>query len=228
MRNENSPPRQPSAEKVARFRGRVLEWWQVHGRHFFPWRRCSATTYEKILAEVLLQRTRAETVSLFFDSFLRRFPSWTDLADAQIEELQVRLRPVGLWRRRASSLKALAVEVSRRDGRFPKGRVEIEKLPGVGQYIASAIIVFCDESAEPLLDVNMARVLERYFGPRKLADIRYDPYLQKLSKRLVSKANPAEVNWAVLDLAALVCKTGIPLCKSCPVMAGCRFARETQ
>lgn len=29
----------------------------------------------------------------------------------------------------------------------------------------------------------MARVLERYFGPRKLADIRYDPYLQDLATR---------------------------------------------
>ena len=31
----------------------------------------------------------------------------------------------------------------------------------------------------------MARVLERYFGPRNLADIRYDPYLQELAHKVV-------------------------------------------
>lgn len=38
---------------------------------------------------------------------------------------------------------------------------------------------------EPLVDVNMVRVLERFFGPRKLADIRYDSYLQTLARQVV-------------------------------------------
>ena len=44
--------------------------------------------------------------------------------------------------------------------------------------VANAILLVCHEQPEPLLDSNMARVIERVFGPRKLADIRYDPYLQ--------------------------------------------------
>jgi len=63
----------------------------------------------------------------------------------------------------------------------------------------------------------MARVLERYFGPRKLADIRYDPYLQKLAHRVVDCEAPAAVNWAILDLAALVCKARGPRCSQCPL-----------
>ena len=93
----------------------------------------------------------------------------------------------------------------------------------VGQYIASAVLLFCHDQPEPLLDVNMARVLERYFGPREFADIRYDPYLQSLARKVVSCRRPAQMNWAILDLAALVCRTHSPRCGECPVAKGCRY-----
>jgi adenine-specific DNA glycosylase len=53
--------------------------------------------------------------------------------------------------------------------------------------------------------VKLARVLERVFGPRRLSDIRYDPYLQDLALRIVQHKDPARINWAFLDLAAMIC-----------------------
>ena len=73
----------------------------------------------------------------------------------------------------------------------------------------------------------MARVLERFFGPRKLADIRYDPYLQTLARRVVNTENSLQVNWAILDLGALVCKNGAPLCLQCPLRAKCEFYQQS-
>ena len=71
----------------------------------------------------------------------------------------------------------------------------------------------------------MARMLERYFGPRKLADIRYDPYLQALATRVVTCRDPAAMNWAILDLAATVCKIREPLCPDRPLRKGCKDYR---
>lgn len=111
-------------------------------------------------------------------------------------------------------------------GRFPTTREEIESLPGVGQDIANSVMMFCFNQAYPLVDVNMARVLERYFGPRKLADICFDPFLQLLAKRVVDCTKFREVNWAVLDLAAQVCKARSPLCPSCPLISGVPFCDQ--
>jgi A/G-specific adenine glycosylase len=111
-----------------------------------------------------------------------------------------------------------------RRGRFPKRRNEIEELPGIGQYIASAILLFSSGAKEPLLDVNMARVLERCFSPRKLVDIRYDPWLQALARMVVDHKQSAEINWAVLDLAAAYCSTRQPDCVACPLRKCCRYA----
>ncbi len=214
----------PSKARVAEFRGRLLSWYRAQGRHF-PWRRRSASRYELVVAEVLLQRTRAETVAGFFRSFVRRYPSWRALARATEPEMEEFLKPIGLWRRRARSLVALARAVGARGGRFPRRREEIENLPAVGQYVANAVELFCHGLARPLLDGNMARVLERVFGPRKLADIRYDPYLQALAREVVDADSAREVNWAVLDLAALVCRGRAPRCGECPVLGVCREGR---
>ena len=116
--------------------------------------------------------------------------------------------------------------MAKRNGQFPKTRNEIEKIPAIGQYIANAVLMFCHNQPQPLLDVNMARVLERFFGPRQMADIRYDPYLQKLARDVLPRKNFKEFNWAILDFAALVCKKRNPLCNQCCLNKQCSFYKN--
>lgn len=205
----------------------MLQWWKRSKRDF-PWRRQEATKFHRIVSEILLQRTRAETVAAFWPYFLERFPTWNSIAEAEQEEIERMLKAIGLHKQRTPRLKSLAEKIVGAGGEFPRIRTEIESLPGIGQYIANAILLFCFGERQPLLDVNMARVLERYFGPRKLADIRYDPYLQKLSLALVSCNSVIYVNWALLDLGALVCTSRNPDCKACPLSRHCRYVLENK
>jgi A/G-specific adenine glycosylase len=92
----------------------------------------------------------------------------------------------------------------------------------MGQYITNAFELFILKRASPLLDVNMARVLERYFGKRKLSDIRYDPYLQTLANKIVDHQYSKEINWSILDLGSLICKKTNPLCNNCPLESKCK------
>ncbi len=206
-------------------RRKLRTWFQKHGRPF-PWRRPGHSLFEAVLAEVLLQRTRAEKVASFFDVFVARFPTWEAIGQANEQEIGEFLKPIGLWRRRAASLAALSRTMVERGGIFPATREEIESLPGVGQYIANAILMFAHGKAEPLLDVNMARVLERVFGPRKLVDIRDDPYLQGVSRAVIRGKHASELNWAFLDLAAKICTISNPRCDVCPIARCCRYATE--
>jgi len=214
-----------SRQVAAKARHALLTWYAAHGRDF-PWRKDEATLYQVVLAELLLQRTRAETVAAFFDLFTTRFPSWESIAASTVDEIGGYLKPIGLWRRRAASLHALAQEMVARGGEYPRSREEVESLPAVGQYIANAILLFSRGRAEPLLDVNMARVLERVFGPRKLVDIRDDPHLQSVSRVVVRGKQAARINWAILDLAAKVCTIRNPRCNECPLKRVCRYATQ--
>ncbi len=211
--------------KILAFREKLTKWYPEGGR-MFPWRKPGATIYEIIISEVLLQRTKAETVARFFPSFIRKYSSWRKLSRATDEQLQAYLKPIGLWRRRAAVIRKLSFEMTKRNGHFPREPKEIETLPGIGQYIRNAIMIFCNGQNYPLLDTNMARILERYFGPRDLADIRYDPYLQDLASRVVQDTDPKMINWAILDLAATICKIRNPACIKCPLKHGCRYQEE--
>lgn len=213
----------PNSRRIQAARRRLLLWYGASGRTFI-WRRKSASEYVKIVAEVLLQRTQAGTVDRFFRRFLKAYPSWRALAAANIGDLEGLLKPIGLWRRRAESLNALATARNAMR-QFPADRQLLEQLPGVGQYVANAIELIVFHRAVPLVDSNMARVVTRYFGPGSLADIRYDPWIQGIAGRLVADEKALEINWAILDLAATICRPRSPNCLACPLASHCLHAR---
>lgn len=216
--------RQSPAPAQARVIRRALVAWYLKNGRQFPWRRKNASVYRKIVVEVLLQRTQAATVAAFFGTFITRFPSWRSLAETPAHEIGEYLKPLGLWKRRGESLSALATRMTELNGRFPKERQNIEQLPGVGQYIASAVLLFVHGKSEPLLDVNMARVLERLFGSRTLVDLRYDAHLQSISRTIVRGKHSQQLNWAFLDLAAGICLPRNPKCRICPLRRWCPSA----
>lgn len=232
MRSFRRPARMSSADpltrgekrKLTRLRSDLLKWAGENGRDF-PWRSAGASTYERIVVEVLLQRTTASAVANFYPAFVGRFPGWETLAAASPGDLELFLKPLGLWRRRAASLLGLARYAVSVSGEFPRGAASHAQIPAVGQYVSNAISMFQHGAQSPLLDVNMARVIERFVRPRRLADIRYDPWLQAAAHWLVRGEHPARINWAVLDFAAIVCKARTPLCPSCPVNSRCRYFR---
>lgn len=116
------------SSEIRDFRRRILNWYKSHGRSF-PWRERDAVPFQQVVAEVLLQRTRAETVAGFYREFFARYPSWSTLAKARSSALETFLTPIGLWRRRASSLRMFAKAVVNLGEVLPDDRASLEALP---------------------------------------------------------------------------------------------------
>ena len=162
----------------------------------------------------------------FYPQFIIDFPSWKSLADAELMDIEQYLVPIGLYRQRAKRLHNLAKEMVIRNGRLPTDRKELESIPFMGQYIANAVELVVFNQPSPLVDVNMARVIERFFGPRKLSDIRYDPYLQSMAYQIVEHADTKIINWAILDFAALICTASRTMCTSCIINNACTYFKK--
>jgi A/G-specific adenine glycosylase len=192
----------------------LLRWYAEHGRHF-SWRDPRASVYQRVVVEILLKQTRAPAVERIWSAFFASFPEWAALAEAHTSEIEAVIRPLGLWRQRAEALRSLASIMRSRE--FSTEPDELHALPGVGDYVASAILLFAHQQRRPLLDVNMARVLERLFGTRRQADIRRDKALRALATSLVDHQECATLNWAVLDLGAVVCAARTTSCARCPL-----------
>ncbi|MFD2582485.1 hypothetical protein ACFSR6_08300 [Pedobacter vanadiisoli] len=214
-------------ERIKYFQGKLLAWWKDHGRHF-PWREEFLSDYELIIAEILLQRTKAETIANYYKIFLESYPSWQSLAAARESDLAFLLKPIGLYNQRAKRISALAKSMKQRGFIIPHDRTLLDEIPFMGQYIANAVELLIYNQAKPLLDVNMARVLERYFGPRQKADIRYDPYLQSLAHEILVDVNAKEINWAILDFAALICQSRTPKCLTCSLSINCKYYKNNK
>jgi len=221
------PPR--SIRRRLVYMSEVLNTWGAAHCRQFPWRRqLTPDPYRSVVVEILLQRTTASKVAEYYDTFFTRFPDWQALAGAERKGLEGCLEPLGLHVRRSVVLNRLGLAMMRRKGRLPHTRESLESLPGVGQYVASAVLLCVFGRPEPLIDTNMVRILERVFGPRRLADIRHDPVVQRRARYLVrASANPLLTNFAVLDLAAAVCRPGRPECSQCPVVDICDYARRS-
>lgn len=212
--------------KATWFRRRLRSWFKKNKRHF-PWRETTRTPYEVLIAEIMLRRTKAGTVAQFYPAFLKKYPDFPHLAKANTRSLQKIIKPLGLWRQKAPVFLAVAKAVAENNGQLPSTREELESFSHIGQYISSVILTTFHGKAEPFIDVNTARVVDRFFGPRKLVDIRYDPYLKAISKEIVkNKRESLQLNWAILDFAAIVCRAVKPLCMKCPMKDKCLYTQK--
>lgn len=224
LSSNRSKQRPPEQSKILWFQRRLASWFTDNKRDFV-WR-ASSQPYLLCVSEILLQQTAANRVAEVIIPFIERFPDWETLAVADITEVQELIFPLGIHRRRASTLVALAEELVKA-GSMPTTRDGLERLPGIGQYIASVLLVTLQHRREPFLDVNMARVIERFFGPREMADIRCDPYLQILARKVVNVEDALSANWMILDFAALVCMKNRPRCSTCLLAPRCVYRCKT-
>ena len=209
-------------EKILHLQSFLLHWFAGEGRSF-PWRNSSASNYEIILAEILLQRTKAGTVAKYLPLFLKKYPSWEILSEATETDLQHSLLPFGLNNLKAKRLWMLAQEVKNLNGRLPDKKDEVRELSLFGQYTLNAFELFVLRRPAPLLDVNMARFLERYFEPKTLKDYRYDKKLIQLAVAVTNHQKSKEINWAILDFASLVCIKRNPRCGACALFNTCTY-----
>jgi A/G-specific adenine glycosylase len=80
-------------------------------------------TYRYIIAETLLQRTKAETVAKFYPGFIERFPNWEAINSTHQRTISSYLKPIGLYKQRAARLKKLAKEMVILKGRLPNRKL---------------------------------------------------------------------------------------------------------
>ena len=210
---------------VEEFRKRVIAWYEEHGDKHLPWRR-TRDGWAVLVASLLLRKTTVAQVVGVYEEFLKRFPSPQSLLSASEDDVKSIIRPLGIEHQRAKHLKELAKAlVERFGGKVPCSKEELKRLPGIGDYVASEVLLRVCGRPEPLLDRNIIRVIERVFGVTSVKKRPHtDPELWSFARELVPK-RPEEAekfNFGVLDFARKVCRARKPHCAECPLRDLCR------
>lgn len=216
-----------SPNSLRDFHDSLLAWFEQAQREF-PWR-SRTNPYAILVAEKLLQQTAArDAVVQAYERILSRYPAPHHLARAHMADIENIVRPLG-FAYRAKELHDLAQAlVARHGGEVPSSLMDLLALPGVGDYIARAVLSFAFNRDVPIVDTNISRFLYRLYGIQgtQPANPARKKILIELAAALVPQGRSKEYNLAVLDLCAEVCKPVKPLCLDCPIQKYCTYATK--
>jgi A/G-specific adenine glycosylase len=206
---------------VARVQQRLLAWYD-EGHRALPWRE-TRDPYRILVSEMMLVQTTVAAVLPYYERFLTRFPDVSALAAAQETEVLKCWEGLGYYRRARQLHAAARAIVGRHGGTFPDDPDAIRALPGVGRYIAGAILSFAFDQAAPIVEANTQRVLARWLALREdLKTAAAQARLWDAAQRLVPETGAGRFNQAFMELGAVVCIPRAPLCLVCPLAAQCQ------
>jgi DNA (cytosine-5)-methyltransferase 1 len=207
---------------AARFQELILGWGRQNRREF-PWRIEKVSPYQVLISEMLLRKTRAESVVPIYSDFMKRYPNPAALAEVEPAEIEALLKPIGLSKVRAKALRELGERlIESHAGEVPSDVNELMRIPHVGRYAANATLLFARNERRPIVDENVQRVLNRVFDVPKAVEIHKADHLWEICEKLLPSQNPREFGWALLDFAAAVCCPGNPRCQGCPLTTICK------
>ncbi len=138
---------------------KILEWY-ARNKRALPWRKDSISAYEVWVSEIMLQQTQVSRVILYYERFLKKFPTVEKLARADWEEFLPYYEGLGYYARGRNMLETAKIVVRDFGGEFPREKNVLMKLPGIGEYTASAILSFAYHEPEIAFDTNFRKIFK--------------------------------------------------------------------
>ena len=206
----------------------VLAWYHRNKRDL-PWRK-THDPYAVLVSEMMLQQTTVETVLRYYDTFMARFPDVFALGMANEETVLNCWQGLGYYRRARNLHRTARIVAEEYGGRFPQTYEEISKMPGIGPYIAGAVMSIAYDQPYPAVDGNVLRVISRLYGITE--DVTKQSVKNEIETRVKEMMLPesagdyrgprrgmplrGDFTQALMELGALVCRPGVPDCTACP------------
>jgi len=204
---------------IRRIQNLLLDWIKTNYDNY-PWREEQDPIYA-IIAEVMLQKTRADNVLPVFLNFKVKFPNLGIIQQTPEEELLKVLYPLGLQKRNINLIHLLK---NLEGDNIPCTKKELIKLRGVGEYTANAYLSLHRGIKEPIIDTNAIRLWSRIFNKQwNSTDYKSKDFLE-FAKNITPDNDFKNFNYAVLDLARKICKPK-PICLKCPVNTICEYSK---
>ena len=191
--------------------------WFGRNRRMLPWRE-SPSPYRVWVSEVMLQQTQVITVIPYYQRFLSTFGDIHRLAGAHLDDVLKLWEGLGYYARARHLHRAAGIVSTTMGGRIPDQYNEFRALPGVGAYIAAAVLSIAFNQPYAVVDGNVKRVLARLYkiGAPVNHSSSYSVFKDAAGQLLDSK-QPGTFNQAMMELGALICKPQNPLCDACPL-----------
>ena len=177
-----------------------------------------------VMARLSAQCTDAR-VNLVCRDLFAAYPSVEAMADAPIEHLEELVRPCGLFRTKAKSIKeACAILRDQYDCRVPDQMEELLALPGVGRKIANLLLGDVYGKGGIVADTHCIRICGR-FGMYP-TDLKDPARVEKILTPLLPVEKQSDFCHRIVQFGRDTCSARAPKCDGCPLRDLCEAGRK--
>ncbi len=178
------------------------------------------TPFQLLVAVVLSAQTTDASVNRVTPALFEQWPDAKSLKDAPLEEVEEKLRTIGLFHTKSKNIIALAKALDEQfDGIVPSSYKELQSLPGVGRKTANVVRSVAFHIPSLAVDTHVDRVSKRLGLARPGDDVL------KVEEKLKRKIDRSRWNQAHHDLiffGRYFCTARKPNCEECPFSAICK------
>ncbi len=176
--------------------------------------------YELLIATRLSAQCTDARVNIVTKELFRRYTSLQEFADADIEELEELVKPCGLYKTKAKSIKEMCTQlIEQFDSALPDTIEALTSLSGIGRKTANLILGEVFGQPAVVVDTHCIRITNRL----GLADTD-DPYKAELQLRAVlPPTESSDFCHRLVHFGREVCKARKPLCAACPLQDICAY-----
>ena len=160
-------------------------------------------------------------VNIVAKELFSRFPTPLSLAEGDISEIEDIVKPCGLFRTKAESIKeASAMLVNEYGGILPDTMEELLKFPGVGRKIANLLLGDIFGKAAIVCDTHCIRICGRlgmYPESEKNAE-----KVERILRTVIDPERGSDFCHRIVFFGREVCTARSPKCDECPLAPYCR------
>ena len=198
--------------KTKNFKNVLLHWYKNNKREY-PWRN-NSDPWSIYLLEVISQQTQLDRADKYFNKFIKEFPTPNDMATTSFKKVLTMWSGLGYNSRAKRMFESSKIIAEKSfDDLYP----DFQQLPGVGPYTENAILSFAYNEQVIAEDINVKRIISRYFGIENTKK-----YIDRFSSLLLKNTNSRNLNQALMDFGSSICKPRSPLCSDCPLESTCK------
>lgn len=192
----------------------------------FPEAKCELEyhkDYELLIATVLSAQCTDKRVNLVTKDLFAKYDIFS-LSQASLKEIELIIKPVGTYTRKAYYIKTIAESLVRDyKGIVPNNREYLENLPGVGRKTCNVVLSNLYHVPAIAVDTHVERVSKRL----KLA--KDSDSVLMVEKKLM-KYFPKE-KWSLLHHQMVLfgrykCKSVSPMCEDCKLQEYCKYYKK--
>lgn len=138
--------------------------------------------FELLIAVILSAQTTDVGVNKVTPALFESYPTPKEMMNADLEDLEEKLKTIGLFRNKAKFIKRTARKlVENFDSEVPANRKDLESLPGVGRKTANVVLSVAFKEPAIAVDTHVERV------SKKLGIVAEDATILEVEKALMDK-----------------------------------------